>query len=135
MKTAALARDQTDGRLVMTRVVVADSKWSSNDGGESHGGLDVLMEVACSSGFLKIWSNMCRRWRATGQITRWLKTGTVCGTWLGYGTGVGALDLDVQDCRWATVSMYTVRIRTQEAMAGWSWRVHTYMHHACMWIN
>ena len=52
-----------------------------------------------------------------------------------YGTGVGALDSDVQDCRWATVSLYTVRIRTQEAVAGWSWRVHTYMHHACMWIN
>ena len=74
--------------------------------------------------------------RASSSADKWrLKTGSVRGTRLGCGTGVGALDSDVQDCRWATVSLYTVRIRTQEAVAGWSWRVHTYMHHACMWIN
>jgi len=33
MKTAALARDQTDGRLVLIGVVVTDSRWSSNDDG------------------------------------------------------------------------------------------------------
>ena len=39
MKTVASTRDQIDVRLVMIGVVVADSRWSSNDGGESHGGL------------------------------------------------------------------------------------------------
>ena len=38
---AASTGDQTHGRLVMIGVVVADSRWSSNDGGESHGRLDV----------------------------------------------------------------------------------------------
>jgi len=37
----ALTRDQTDGRLVMIEVVIADSRWSSNDGGGSHGRLAV----------------------------------------------------------------------------------------------
>ena len=41
-------RDQTNRRLVMIVVVVADSRWSSSDGGESHAGLSMLMEVACS---------------------------------------------------------------------------------------
>ena len=32
----------------MIGMVVADSRWSSNDGGNSHDGLDVLTEMACS---------------------------------------------------------------------------------------
>ena len=39
MKTVASTRDQTDGRLVLIGVVIADSRWSSNDGSKSHGGL------------------------------------------------------------------------------------------------
>ena len=38
---AALTHDQSDGWLVMIGVVVADSRWSCNDGGESHGRLNV----------------------------------------------------------------------------------------------
>ena len=30
------------------RGCIADSRWSSNDGGESHRELDMLMEMACS---------------------------------------------------------------------------------------
>ena len=45
MKTAASTHDQTDKRLVMIAVIVVHSRWSYSDGGESHGGLGVLMEV------------------------------------------------------------------------------------------
>ena len=38
---SASTRDQIDGWLVMIGVVVADSRWSSNNGGESHGRLSV----------------------------------------------------------------------------------------------
>ena len=41
MKTAASTRDQIDRWSIVIGVVVADSRWSSNDGGESHGRLDV----------------------------------------------------------------------------------------------
>ena len=41
MKTTASTHEQTDGRLVMIGMVIADSRRSSNDGGESHGRLDV----------------------------------------------------------------------------------------------
>jgi len=58
MKTPASTCDHTDGRLVLIGVVVADSSWSSNNDGESHGGCDgkvaggglernVLQLVAC----------------------------------------------------------------------------------------
>ena len=47
IKMAASAHDQIDRWLIMIGVIVEDSRWSSNDGGESHGGLGVLMEVAC----------------------------------------------------------------------------------------
>ena len=40
-------RDQTDGRLVMIGVVIADSRLSSNNDGDSRGRLDVCIEVAC----------------------------------------------------------------------------------------
>jgi len=47
----------------------------------------------------------------------------VRGTWLGYGTGIGS---DVH--AWATVSMCTVRIRTQEALAGRARSAYVRMH-------
>jgi len=45
---AASAHDQIDRWSIVIGVVVADLRWSSNDGGESHGELDMLMEMVCS---------------------------------------------------------------------------------------
>ena len=50
IKMAASARDQIDRWLIVIGVVVEDSRWSSNDGGESHKELGMLMEM--SRGFL-----------------------------------------------------------------------------------
>jgi hypothetical protein len=43
---AASTRGQINGWSIVIGVVVVGSKWSCNDGGESHGRLDRLMEVA-----------------------------------------------------------------------------------------
>lgn len=40
-----MARGQMDMWLIVIGVVVANSKWSSNDGDESHGGLGGLKEA------------------------------------------------------------------------------------------
>jgi hypothetical protein len=47
MKTAASTHGQIDGWSIVIRVVVVSSRWSCNDGGESHGARLMLMEMAC----------------------------------------------------------------------------------------
>ena len=61
MKTTASTHDQTDGRLVMIGVVVADLRWSCNDGGKSHGGLGMSMEMTCFR-LRDCWTNRKHVW-------------------------------------------------------------------------
>jgi hypothetical protein len=48
MKTATLTRGQIDGWSIVIGVVVASSRWSCNDGGESHGRLVKLCHTCFS---------------------------------------------------------------------------------------
>jgi hypothetical protein len=69
----ALTHDQIDGWSIVIGVAITGSRWSCNDGGESHGGLDVLMEAGLFEDFVAMMGHdACgRAGFGQGQAAAW----------------------------------------------------------------